>query len=62
MYGDTVARKIREINGTRIILISAYELDDALVRELEANDYISKYIEKPIHLANLIEIVTNTIC
>jgi CheY-like chemotaxis protein len=62
MYGDTVARKIREINGTRIILISAYELDDALVRELEENDFISKYIEKPIHLANLIEIVTNTIC
>ena len=62
MYGDIVARKIKEIDGTRIILISAYELDDALVRELEENDFISKYIEKPIHLANLIEIVTNTIC
>jgi CheY-like chemotaxis protein len=62
MHGDTVARKIKEFNGTKIILITAYELDDALVRELEENDFISKYVEKPIHLANLIQIVTNTIC
>jgi CheY-like chemotaxis protein len=61
MHGDTVARKIKEYNGTKIILISAYDLDDALVKDLEENNYISKYIEKPIFINSLIELVANTI-
>lgn len=61
MLGDSVARKIKEYNGVKIILISAYDLDDDFVKELEENNYISKYIEKPIHLTNLIELVTDTI-
>jgi response regulator RpfG family c-di-GMP phosphodiesterase len=61
MFGDTVARKIKEYNGTKIIMISAYELDDALVKDLEESNYIAKYIEKPIRLTNLIELVANTI-
>ena len=55
MFGDSVARKIKEYNGTKIILISAYDLDGELVKDLEENKYIAKYIEKPIHLTNLIE-------
>jgi DNA-binding response OmpR family regulator len=35
MVGDSVARKLREHNGTKIILISAYELDADLIKELE---------------------------
>ena len=35
MFGDSVARKIKEYNGVKIILISAYELDDTLLKELE---------------------------
>jgi CheY-like chemotaxis protein len=61
MFGDSVARRIKEYNGVKIILFSAYELDDSLLEELEENDYISTYIEKPIHLTNLIEIVAKTI-
>jgi len=61
MFGDSVARKIKEHNGTKIILISAYDLDDALVKDLEENNYIAKYIEKPIHLTNLIEVVRDII-
>ena len=61
MLGDAVARKIKEYNGTKIILISAYDLDNAFVKELEENKYIVKYIEKPIEPANLIEIVARTI-
>jgi CheY-like chemotaxis protein len=57
MYGDSVARKIKELNGTKIILISAYDPDDALLKELEDGDYISKYIEKPIHKNDLVELV-----
>ena len=62
MFGDSVARKIKRYNGVKIILISAYDLDEDLIRELEENSYIARYVEKPIHIANLIEIVANTIC
>jgi CheY-like chemotaxis protein len=61
MSGDSVARTIRGYNGTKIILISAYDLDSKLINELRENNYIVRYIEKPIHIANLIEIVANTI-
>ena len=61
MLGDSVARTIKEHNGTRIILISAYDLDYTLVKDLEESRYIVKYIEKPIHMANLVEIVASTI-
>ena len=47
MLGDFVAGTINQYNGTKIILISAYDLDRALVKELEENKYIIKFIEKP---------------
>jgi response regulator RpfG family c-di-GMP phosphodiesterase len=63
MLGDSVARKIKEYNETKIVLISAYNVDDKLVKELENNGYIIKYILKPIdsdRLANLVdELVEN---
>lgn len=61
MFGDSVARKIKEHNGVKIILLSAFDLDYGLVKELEENNYISKYIEKPIHLTNLIKLVADTV-
>jgi CheY-like chemotaxis protein len=61
MMGDSVARTIKQYNGAKIILISAYNLDSAFVKELEENKYIVKYIEKPIQVADLIEIVASTI-
>jgi CheY-like chemotaxis protein len=61
MWGDTVARKIREYNGTKIILNSAYNVDDVLVKELENGNYISKYIQKPIETDCLTELVAEII-
>ena len=61
IFGDSVARKIKEYNGTKIILISAYDLDGELVKDLEENKYIAKYIEKPISINSLIESVADTI-
>jgi CheY-like chemotaxis protein len=61
MMGDSVARTIKQYNGTKIILISAYDLDSSFVKELEEHKYIVKYIEKPIQVADLIEIVASTI-
>jgi response regulator RpfG family c-di-GMP phosphodiesterase len=62
MLGDSVAKKIKAYIGTKIILISAYDLTNVAVKELEENNYIVKYIKKPIQVADLIEIVASTIC
>jgi CheY-like chemotaxis protein len=61
MLGDTVARKIKAYNGVKIILISAYDLDQALIKELEESKFIVEFIEKPIEAADLVEIVARTI-
>ena len=61
MMGNSVARTIRQYNGTKMIHISAYNLDSALVKELEENKYNVKYIQKPIQVADLVEIVASTI-
>ena len=61
MFGDSVARTIKQYNGIKVILISAYDLDRELVKELKENKYIAKYAKKPIHLANLIDLVADPI-
>ena len=61
MLGDSVARKIKEYNGTKIILNSEYNVDDVLVKELENGNYISKYLQKPIEIDLLTDIVTEII-
>jgi CheY-like chemotaxis protein len=61
MFGDSVARTIKQYNGTKIILISAYDLDKALVKELEENNHIANYIKKPIQIEDLIELVADTV-
>jgi CheY-like chemotaxis protein len=61
ILGDSVARKIKEYNGTKIILNSAYNVDDMLVKELENGNYISKYLQKPIETDLLTDLVTEII-
>ena len=60
MMGDSVARTIKQYNGTKIILISAYDLDSSLVKELEESKYIVKYLEKPIQIPDLLKLVADT--
>jgi CheY-like chemotaxis protein len=55
MMGDSVARKIKEHSGTNVILISAFNIDDDLIKELENGGYISRYILKPIETDSLTE-------
>ena len=61
MFGDSVARTIKQYNGTKIILNSAYNVDDSLVKELENGNYISKYLLKPIEIDLLTDIVSEII-
>jgi CheY-like chemotaxis protein len=37
--GDSVARKIKEYGGTKMIPISASNIDDSLLKELEENQW-----------------------
>jgi CheY-like chemotaxis protein len=61
MNGDSVARKIKECNETKIILNSAYNVDDVLIRELENGNYISRYIQKPFDTDRLTDLVDQTV-
>ena len=55
MMGDSVARKIKEYSGTKIILNSAYNVDNELI------NYISKYIQKPFDTDRLTDLVAETV-
>jgi hypothetical protein len=61
MLDDFVARTINQYNGTKIILISDYDLDRALVKELEENNHLTNYIEKLIQIDDLNELVADTV-
>jgi CheY-like chemotaxis protein len=61
MSGDSVARKIKEFNDTKIIMITAYSMDDSLLKELEENNCIAKFVKKPVQLKNLIKLVEEII-
>jgi len=53
--GDDIACKIRDLDGSRTILISAYDLERAKLEELKASNCIVDSIVKPIALKMLIE-------
>jgi len=61
MLGDSVARKIKECNETKIILNSAYDVDAVLIKELENSNYISKYIQKPFDTDRLTDLVAEIV-
>jgi CheY-like chemotaxis protein len=61
MLGDSVARKIKEYNGTKIILNSVYNVDDVFVKELKNGNYISKYVQKPIETDLLTDLVAEIV-
>lgn len=53
MLGDEVACKIRQLDGTKTILISAYEIDKSVLEKLKGSDCIVSEMKKPISLADL---------
>ena len=58
--GDKVARDIKEINGAKIILISAYEIDHDLIQRLKNERVIIEFVSKPISLDTLKRIIAKT--
>lgn len=55
MLGDIVACKISELNGVKTLLISAYDLDQGMVKDLISKRCIVGTIRKPIRLPALIQ-------
>jgi hypothetical protein len=53
--GGDVACKIRDLDNTKTILISAYDLEREKVDELKTNNCIIDIMIKPVSLKALIE-------
>ncbi len=62
MLGDEVAKKIKEHNGIKIILLSAYNLDEPVKKDLLENKYIEKFLQKPIKMRQMIQEAMEIIC
>jgi response regulator RpfG family c-di-GMP phosphodiesterase len=61
MSGDEVACKIRDMDGTKIILISAYEINNSFLNELKRRRCITTFVKKPITMAALLATVERTL-
>jgi CheY-like chemotaxis protein len=51
--GDYVAYKIKELNDVKIIMITAYEVNYDIARELEDNQLVIDIVQKPIAIDSL---------
>ncbi|MDQ3976512.1 MAG: response regulator, partial [Thermoproteota archaeon] len=51
--GDIVARKVKEIDDIKILLITAFELDNQIVSELKQEGLIEDVVKKPVQLEQL---------
>ena len=61
MLGDAVACKIKQIKGTKTILISAYDLDENMLGDLRAKQCIAGTLKKPIGLEALKNVITEVL-
>ena len=59
--GDIVARKVKEINDLKILMITAFELDTQIVNELLQQGLIVDVVKKPVQLEQLSQKIKETI-
>jgi response regulator RpfG family c-di-GMP phosphodiesterase len=59
--GDIVARKVKEIDDLKILMITAFELDNQIVSELIQRGLIVDVVKKPIQLEQLSQKIKETI-
>jgi CheY-like chemotaxis protein len=57
MTGEDVARKIKEIRATKIVLMTAFELDSETISRLKEGGFIVADIKKPFSLRELHKII-----
>ena len=51
--GDYVAHKIKELNDVKIIMITAYEVNHEIAKELEDNELVVDIVQKPVDIDHL---------
>jgi CheY-like chemotaxis protein len=61
MTGEDVACKIRELDGTNTILISAYEIEKEVISQLKRKGCIVDTVSKPISMYLLKKLVQSAI-
>lgn len=57
MLGDDVARRVRDMGGTKVILISAYEIETSFLEDLKKQNCIAIFLKKPFRLSTLISTI-----
>ena len=62
MLGGDVAKKIKDLNGIKIILISAYDLENEMKKDLLDKKYIDNFLQKPLKIKQILEEATKSIC
>jgi response regulator RpfG family c-di-GMP phosphodiesterase len=55
MLGDAVACQIRDLDSTKSLLITAYDLDEKLLDDIKSKGCIVGQLKKPLSLASLAE-------
>lgn len=53
MLGDAVACQIKKLDGTKTIMISAFDLDEKMLQDLRERNCIVQDMKKPVSLENL---------
>jgi CheY-like chemotaxis protein len=61
MLGDIVACRIHELNGVKTFLISAYELEQAIIKHLMERQCIVGLMRKPIRVSAMIKELEETL-
>jgi len=61
IMGDDIACKVSELDGTKVILVSAFDLEKQKVDKLKTSNCIVDSIVKPVSLPVLLERVQRAI-
>jgi DNA-binding response OmpR family regulator len=61
MLGDSVACQIKKLNGTKTIMISAFDLDEKMLQDLRERNCIVQDLKKPVSLENLQCVITEVL-
>ena len=59
--GDEIAIKVKQLDGTRVVLISAYEIDSEILDRLKHNGYITMFLKKPVTIQELGRALDNSL-
>jgi DNA-binding NtrC family response regulator len=60
-FGDKVAKSIKKMDGTKILLITAYEIEDSLIRHLKDEGFVIGILKKPFSIRSLMDLIVQVL-